>query len=58
MPTDIKGAADFGLDVLYVSAGIHAAEYGDADNPDAERLQAFLDARGASPVAWIPRLCW
>jgi HAD superfamily hydrolase (TIGR01459 family) len=58
MPTDIKGAADFGLDVLYVSAGIHAAEYGDADNPDPEKLQAFLDARGASPVAWIPRLCW
>ena len=28
MPTDIKGAADYGLDALYVSAGIHAGEYG------------------------------
>ena len=58
MPTDIKGAADFGIDALYISAGIHAAEYGPADQPDHEALNAFLAARGASPVAYMPRLDW
>ena len=27
MPTDVRGALDFGLDLLYISAGIHAREY-------------------------------
>lgn len=58
MPTDIAGAAGFGVDVLYVSAGIHAAEYGDAESPDPQRLSAFLHSHGASPVAWLPRLVW
>jgi HAD superfamily hydrolase (TIGR01459 family) len=56
MLTDVKGAADYGLDVLYVSAGIHAADYGDPDQPDAERLAAFLADHGMAPVAVIPRL--
>ncbi|MGI9402031.1 MAG: TIGR01459 family HAD-type hydrolase [Rhizobiaceae bacterium] len=56
MPTDVAGAQDFGLDLLYVSAGIHAADYGDAEDPDIARLQEFLDRHGARPVAWMPRL--
>jgi ribonucleotide monophosphatase NagD (HAD superfamily) len=58
MPTDIKGAADYGLDVLYVSAGIHAAEYGEADNPDHEGVMRFLEKSGANPLAYLPRLTW
>lgn len=58
MPTDIKGAQDFGLDVLYISAGIHAGEYGEADNPQDDLLQAFLIQNSAKPVAYIPRLKW
>ena len=58
MPTDVKGAADFGLDLLYVSAGIHAADYGEPATPDPARLEAFLDKHGASPVGWLPRLVW
>lgn len=54
--TDVKGAADNGFDVLYVSAGIHAAEYGDPAAPDPARLAAFLEKHGYSPVAVIPRL--
>lgn len=54
--TDVKGAADFGLDVLYVSGGIHARDYGAAHEPDEERLAAFLDRHGYAPVAFMPRL--
>lgn len=58
MPTDVAGAQDFGLDLLYVTAGIHAAEYGDVENPDPLRLQEFLSEHHANPVAWTPRLKW
>ena len=54
--TDVKGAADNGIDVLFVSAGIHAGEYGAAHAPDPERLSAFLEKHGYSPVAIIPHL--
>lgn len=56
MLTDIKGAADNGFDVLYVSGGIHARDYGDASQPDPARLAAFLDRHAYHPVAVIPRL--
>ena len=56
MMTDVKGAADNGLDVLYVSGGIHAGDYGDPLEPDLERLSAFLEKHGHHPVAVIPRL--
>lgn len=58
MPTDIKGAGDYGLDALYVTAGIHAAEYGQADNPDHLGVLDFLAENRADPVAWLPRLAW
>ena len=56
MLTDIKGASDNGFDALYISGGIHAAEYGDHDEPDPERLAAFLAGHGFSPVAVMPKL--
>ncbi|WP_027169961.1 TIGR01459 family HAD-type hydrolase [Mesorhizobium sp. WSM3224] len=56
MMTDVKGAADNGFDVLYVSGGIHARDYGDPLRPDPERLAGFLDKHGYRPVAVIPRL--
>lgn len=58
MPTDILGAKQNNLDVLYISAGIHSAEYGDAENPDDDKLQQFLQLHDASPIAYLPRLCW
>lgn len=54
--TDIKGAIDNGIDVLFVSGGIHAAEYGPAHAPDPAGVAAFLEKHGYSPVAAIPRL--
>ncbi|MCA0278071.1 MAG: TIGR01459 family HAD-type hydrolase [Proteobacteria bacterium] len=56
MVTDVKGAADNGVDVLYVSGGIHARDYGEPHDPDPARLAAFLDKHGYAPVATIPRL--
>jgi HAD superfamily hydrolase (TIGR01459 family) len=56
MLTDIKGAADQGIAALYVSGGIHASDYGHPLAPDPERLAAFLEKHGATPVAVIPRL--
>jgi HAD superfamily hydrolase (TIGR01459 family) len=56
MLTDIKGAADNGIDALYVSGGIHARDYGHADNPEPDRLATFLAKHGFAPVASMPRL--
>ena len=54
--TDIKGATDAGIDALYISAGIHAAEYGDRANPDMERMRAFLESHGPAPLYTMPVL--
>lgn len=54
--TDVKGAESNGIDVLYVSGGIHARDYGEPHAPDPERLAAFLAKHGHAPVAVIPRL--
>ena len=54
--TDVKGADSFGIDVLYISGGIHAREYGESLEPDLERLFAFLDRHGHKPVATMSRL--
>jgi HAD superfamily hydrolase (TIGR01459 family) len=56
MMTDIKGAADNGIDALYISGGIHAREHGDTLDPDMAMLAAFLDRHGYRPVATMPRL--
>jgi HAD superfamily hydrolase (TIGR01459 family) len=54
--TDVKGGDDNGIDVLYVSGGIHAREYGEPDNPDPRLLAAFLEAHGRRPVAIMTAL--
>ncbi|MEW9834573.1 TIGR01459 family HAD-type hydrolase [Mesorhizobium marinum] len=56
MLTDIKGASDNGIDALYISGGIHWRDYGHPDNPDPDRLQAFLDSHGFRTVATMAKL--
>lgn len=56
MPTDIRGAEAAGLDVVYISGGIHAAEYVVDGRTDETRLSAFLARENASPKWWMPRL--
>ncbi|MGH6862401.1 MAG: TIGR01459 family HAD-type hydrolase [Phyllobacterium sp.] len=56
MLTDVKGAELFGLDVLYISGGIHAADYVRGGVQDLDRLLAFLKKHGSNPVATMPAL--
>jgi HAD superfamily hydrolase (TIGR01459 family) len=58
LPTDIRGACDNGLDALFVTAGIHAADFGPEDDPDPALVAARLRAEGLSAVAFLPRLAW
>ena len=54
--TDVKGASDNGLEILYVSGGIHWRDYGETLDYDPPRLAAFLVKHGYKPVAVMPRL--
>ena len=56
MLTDVKGAEDYGIDLLYISGGIHARDYGNAEGPDPERLAQYLAEHGRQPVATMHRL--
>jgi ribonucleotide monophosphatase NagD (HAD superfamily) len=58
LPTDIRGAVDNGVPVLFVTGGIHAADFGPHADPDGERVAARLKAEGLSAVAYIPTLAW
>lgn len=56
MPTDVRGALAQGLDLLYVAAGIHVAEYTVNGETDEAILQAWLKSENAAPKFWMPRL--
>ncbi|MFN6984804.1 MAG: HAD hydrolase-like protein, partial [Rhizobium oryzihabitans] len=56
MPTDVKGAIASGLNLLYISGGIHAAEYTLNGHTDEALLNAYLKGQGAAPGWWMPRL--
>jgi hypothetical protein len=42
--------------VLYISAGIHAREYGGHGKPDHDALQEWLQKNSVAPVATMPML--
>jgi HAD superfamily hydrolase (TIGR01459 family) len=56
--TDLKGAAAFGIDCLFVTAGIHAEELGGRENPDAGALAQIFAAAGLFPNAVMRQLVW
>ncbi|AJY46163.1 TIGR01459 family HAD-type hydrolase [Martelella endophytica] len=56
MPTDVRGAMDYGLDLLYIAEGIHAADYTVNGIVDEASLLRFLTEKGASPKYWMPEL--
>ena len=56
--TDLKGAAAFGIDFLFVTAGIHAEELGGRENPDAAALHDIFAAAGLYPKAVMRQLEW
>ncbi len=57
LPTDIKGAADNTVDALFITNGIHAADY-TAGEVDTEKLHVFLEENKAAPQHWIKTLVW
>jgi HAD superfamily hydrolase (TIGR01459 family) len=56
--TDLKGAASFGVDCLFVISGIHAEEFGGREAPDLSGLSAMFAATGVAPKAVARRLEW
>jgi HAD superfamily hydrolase (TIGR01459 family) len=58
LPTDIAGAWGNGFPVLFVTGGIHAADFGPHDAPDPERVKMRLEAEGLGAIAYMPALVW
>jgi len=56
--TDLKGAAAFGIDCVFVTAGIHAEELGGRDSPNTTALSDIFAAAGLFPQAVMRRLAW
>jgi HAD superfamily hydrolase (TIGR01459 family) len=56
--TDLKGAAAFGVDCLFVTAGIHSQELGGRDNPDPAAILQIFAGAGVAPKAVTRRLAW
>jgi HAD superfamily hydrolase (TIGR01459 family) len=56
--TDLKGAAAYGIDYMFVTSGIHAEEYGSRDAPDMAALNAVFAAAGVEPKAVMRGLAW
>jgi HAD superfamily hydrolase (TIGR01459 family) len=56
--TDLKGAASFGVDCLFVISGIHAEDFGGRDALDLSGLDAMLADAGVVPRAAMRRLAW
>jgi HAD superfamily hydrolase (TIGR01459 family) len=56
--TDLKGAAAFGIDSVFVTSGIHAEEYGGRHTPEIEALNGIFAAGGVTPIAVTRGLKW
>lgn len=56
--TDLLGASGFGVDCLFVTAGIHAGELGGRETIDHGALAAIFEEAGVLPKAVTRRLAW
>lgn len=56
--TDFTGATQQGIDCLFVTAGIHAEEFGGRDVPDEEAVKTIFAETGRLPRAVTHRLAW
>jgi HAD superfamily hydrolase (TIGR01459 family) len=56
--TDLTGAANLGVDCLFVTAGIHAEDFGGRDDPDLSAITRTFAAAGLMPKAITHRLRW
>jgi HAD superfamily hydrolase (TIGR01459 family) len=56
--TDAIGAANAGLDLLFVTGSIHAGELDAFGSPDPAAIRALVAPSGARLKAFMPRLAW
>lgn len=56
--TDATGAAQFGVDLLFITGSIHAAELDAFGNPDPEAIAELVAPSRAHMVGFLPRLVW
>ncbi|MDB5538409.1 MAG: family HAD-type hydrolase [Devosia sp.] len=56
--TDAIGAAGAGLDLLFITGSIHAAELDAFGKPDPEAIRALVGPSGANVAGFMPRLAW
>ncbi len=56
--TDLKGAAAFGLDYMFVTSGIHAGDYGSRETPDMAAINAIFATAKVTPKAVMRELVW
>ncbi len=56
--TDLKGGRAFGVDMLFLTAGIHAEEFGGRDTPNAETMKTVFAGAGETPTAVMKHLVW
>lgn len=56
--TDAIGAANAGLDLLFVTGSIHAGELDAFGSPDPQAIRDLVAPSGARLKAFMPRLAW
>lgn len=56
MPTDVRGALSAGFDLLYISDGIHAAEYLHGGETNEAAMHDYFNREAVAPRWWMPRL--
>ena len=56
--TDAKGAADFGIDLLFITGSIHAAELDAFGTADPAAVHRLVTPSGARMAGYMARLGW
>ena len=56
--TDAIGAAGAGLDLLFITGSIHAAELDAFGKPDPKAVAALVTPSGANVAGFMPKLSW
>jgi ribonucleotide monophosphatase NagD (HAD superfamily) len=56
--TDAIGAANAGLDLMFITGSIHAQELDAFGSPDPEAIRALVAPSGARLKGFMPRLVW
>ncbi|WP_029075820.1 TIGR01459 family HAD-type hydrolase [Kaistia adipata] len=57
-PTDLRGACQEAIDVLFVTGGIHSASFGPEESPEKDAVHRFLVENELGVRAYIPHLAW